>query len=139
LTNPDGWDKFRIVSGRKSFSNHNHLPDQRLGQMLEDRDRQFEAHRGKLSKIGSMALLVILGGGAALFFSSSENRAAVADVIKAMEEANAATPPPQAAPISAPGATPAASGVKPNGLIAPEDAHFAKEIFQFIQAPNHEK
>ncbi len=127
------------MSGRKSFTNHNHLPDQRLGQMLEDRDRQFETHRGKLSKIGSIALVVILGGGAALFFSSSENRDGVVSLIKAIKEVDAASPPPAAAPVPAPGATPAASELKPNGLIAPEDAHFAKEIFQFIEAPNHKK
>ncbi len=107
--------------------------------MLEDRDRQFETHRGKLSKIGSIVLVVILGGGAALFFSSSENRAEVASLIKAMKEADTSPPPPAAAPISAQGAAPAASELKPNGLIAPEDARFVKEVFQFIQAPNHEK
>jgi hypothetical protein len=127
------------VSGRKSFSNHNHLPDQRLGRMLEDRDRQFESHRGKLSKIGSIALVVILGGGAALFFSSSENREAVVDLVKAMKEVDTASSSPAAAPVPAPGAPPAGSGLKPNGLIAPEDARFVKEIFQFIQAPDHQK
>jgi hypothetical protein len=127
------------VSGRKSFSNHNHLPDQRLGRMLEDRDRQFESHRGKLSKIGSIALVLILGGGAALFFSSSENREAVVDLIKAVKEAEAPPTPTAAAPAPAPGATPAPSELKPNGLIAPEDARFVKEIFQFIQAPDHQK
>lgn len=127
------------MSGRKSFSNHNHLPDQRLGRMLEDRDRQFESHRGKLSKIGSIALVLILGGGAALFFSSSENREAVVDLIKAVKEAEAPPTPTAAAPAPAPGATPAPSELKPNGLIAPEDARFVKEIFQFIQAPDHQK
>lgn len=127
------------MSGRKSFSNHNHLPDQRLGRMLEDRDRQFESHRGKLSKIGSIALVLILGGGAALFFSSSENREAVVDLIKAVKEAEASPTPTAAAPAPAPGATPAPSELKPNGLIAPEDARFVKEIFQFIQAPDHQK
>lgn len=127
------------MSGRKSFSNHNHLPDQRLGRMLEDRDRQFDSHRGKLSKIGSIALVVVLGGGAALFFSSSKNREAVVDLIKAVKEVDAPPTPTAVAPAAAPGATPAASGLKPNGLIAPEDARFVKEIFQFIQAPDHQK
>lgn len=107
--------------------------------MLEDRDRQFESHRGKLSKIGSIALVLILGGGAALFFSSSENREAVVDLIKAVKEAEAPPTPTPAAPAPAPGATPAPSELKPNGLIAPEDARFVKEIFQFIQAPDHQK
>lgn len=105
--------------------------------MLEDRDRQFERHRGKLSKIGSIALVVVLGGGAALFFSSSENREAVVDLVKAVKEVDA--PPAPAAAAPAPGATSAPSGLKPNGLISPEDARFAKEIFQFIEAPDQKK
>jgi len=107
--------------------------------MLDSRDRQFEQQRGKLNKIGSIALVVILGGGAALFFSSSENRAAVATFTQIMKEANQPAPAPPPAPAPAAGASPAAPALKPNGLIAPEDARFAKEIFQFIQAPNHSK
>ena len=105
--------------------------------MLNDRDRQFETHRGKLNKIGSLVLVVIVGGGAALFFSSSENRSAVATFVQLMKEADAPSPPPAAPPAA--GSTPASPVLKPNGLLAPEDARFAKEIFQFIQAPNQQK
>lgn len=127
------------MSGRKGSSNHGHLPDERLGSMLDQRDRQFEQQRGKLNRIGSIALVVILGGGAALFFSSSENRAAVATFAQLLKEADPPTPAPPPAPAPAAGAPSAAPASKPNGLIAPEDARFAKEIFQFIQAPNQHK
>ena len=133
MTNPDDWDRFQIVSARKGSSNHNHLPDQRLGRMLEERDQQFESQRGRFNKIGTIALVVMIGGGVALFFSSSENRSAVSTFVKVMNEANAPAPPP---PPTAPGAAPV---LKPNGLIDPADAHFAKEIFQFIEAPNQKK
>lgn len=124
------------MSGRKSPSNHGHLPDERLGAMLDDRDRQFEQQRGKLNKIGTIALAVILVGGSALFFSSSENRSAAATFVQLVKEANQPAPAPPPTPPAAPGATPT---LKPDGLLAPEDARFAKEIFQFIQAPNHSK
>jgi hypothetical protein len=124
------------VSALKGPKNHDHLPDQRLGQLLGDRDRQLESKRGKLNKIGTIVLVVIIGGSAALFFSSAENRAAVATFKKLMDEAQTPAPPPPTAPPSAPGAAPA---LKPNGLIDPADARFAKEIFQFIQAPNEKK
>ena len=83
--------------------------------------------------------MVIIGGGVALFFSSSENRSAVATFVQIMQEANQPAPiPPPAAPPAA-GATSTAPALKPKGLLAPEDARFAKEIFQFIEAPNQHK
>lgn len=83
--------------------------------------------------------MVIIGGGVALFFSSLENRSAVATFVQIMQEANQPAPiPPPAAPLVA-GATPTAPALKLNGLLALEDARFAKEIFQFIEAPNQHK
>ena len=105
--------------------------------MLDDRDRQFEQQRGKLNKIGTIVLAAVLIGGAALFFSSSENRAAVATFTKLMNEANTPAAPPATAP--SPGPSGEAPALKPNGLIAPEDARLVKEIFQFIEAPNPHK
>ena len=126
------------MSSRKTFSNHNHLPDQRLGRMLEERDHQFESQRSKLNRIGSIALLVIVGGGVALFFCFPENRSAVSTLLQVMKEASAQDPPVRPASPPVTGAEPAPV-LKPNGLIAPEDAHFAKEVFQFIEAPNQRK
>lgn len=123
------------MSARKGPTNHDHLPDQRLGQLLGDRDRQFESQRGKLNKIGTIVLVVIIGGSAALFFSSAENRSAVTTFVKLMNESQAPAPPPSAPPSAAE----TAPVLKPNGLIDPGDARFAKEIFQFIQAPNEKK
>lgn len=104
--------------------------------MLEDRDRQFESQRGKLNKIGTIALLVLIVGGAVLFFSFRDNREAVSTFVQLMKEANKPAPAPPPAPPPAEGTAPV---LKPNGLINPDDARFAKEIFQFIEAPNQKK